>query len=281
MNAIMQRSAAGLSYLARDGGGGTPIVLLHGIGSNAHSFAPLMQAFDARSPMLAWDAPGYGSSQPLAVAWPDASDYAAAFDRLLVHLEISSCILIGHSLGVLIAARSALVSPGRVAALFLISPALGYAAEKGGALPATVAGRIEELDRLGAEKFAAARAGGLLAHPAARPDVLQAVERAMAAVRRPGYDQAARLLAGGRLIDDVAQLEVPTAVLVGAQDRITPPANARRVFDALPASSGQHAYREIPDAGHAVCQEQPAEVARAIAEFVANRASANKANAHA
>ena len=139
MTAVMQRSAAGLSYLACDGGGGTPIVLLHGIGSNANSFAPLMQAFDARSPTLAWDAPGYGSSQPLAVAWPDASDYAACLNRLFAQLEISRCILIGHSLGVLIAARFALVSPEKVAALFLISPALGYGAEKDSALPAPVA----------------------------------------------------------------------------------------------------------------------------------------------
>jgi pimeloyl-ACP methyl ester carboxylesterase len=272
----MHRSAPGLCYLERDGGGGLPIVLLHGIGSNAQSFAPLLQAFGSGHPMLAWDAPGYGSSQPLTIAWPDAFDYAAALNGLLAELGISRCILIGHSLGALVAARFALLAPEKVAALFLISPALGYGADKDTALPANVAGRIAELDRLGPETFAAARAPGLLANPAARPDVLQAVERAMAAIQRPGYDQAARLLAGGRLLDDAAKLEVPTAIIVGTQDRITPPENARRVFDVLRASSRGHAYREIQNAGHAVCQEQPAEVARVIADIVAS-----KANAHA
>ena len=107
------------------------------------------------------------------------------------------------------------------------------APSKGEALPPAVADRIDALDRLGPERFAAARAPGLLADPAARPDVLRTVEHAMAAIRRPGYDQAARLLAGGRLLDDAAKVDVPTAVLVGAQDRITPPANVRRVFEAL------------------------------------------------
>jgi pimeloyl-ACP methyl ester carboxylesterase len=272
MTDITQRSAAGLCYLARDGGGGLPVVLLHGIGSNARSFVPLMQALDHSSPLLAWDAPGYGSSQPLAVAWPDASDYAGALSRLIADLGVSRCILIGHSLGVLIAARFALLSPEKVAALFLISPALGYGVERDSALPANVAGRLTELDRLGAKAFAAARAGGLLAHPAERPDVLQAVERAMAAIQRPGYDQAVRLLAGGGLLDDAAKLDVPTAIIVGTQDRITPPENARRVFDVLRASSRGHAYREIQNAGHAVCQEQPAEVARVIGEIVASKA---------
>ena len=221
-----------------------------------------------RYPSLAWDAPGYGDSQPLAVDWPDASDYAAALSRLFARLGDLRCVLIGHSLGALIAARFALVSPQRIAALVLISPALGYGAERAGALPPPVASRIEELDRLGAEQFAAARAPNLLADPAARRDVLRGGRAAMAAVRRPGYDQAVRLLAGGRLLDDAAKVDVPTAVLVGAQDRITPPANARRAFDALPGPSQRHLYREISDAGHALRQEQPAEVARAIAEIV-------------
>ncbi len=210
-------------------------MLLHGIGSQARSFVPLIEALDPRFSVVAWDAPGYGDSTPLAVACPDASDYAAALNRLLAELDISRCILFGHSLGTLVAARLAVVSPNRVATLCLVSPALGYGAERTAPLPPPVASRLEELDRLGAQVFAARRAPALLADPAARPDVLQQVERAMAAVRRPGYDHAARMLASGRLLKDAAQVSIPTAVWVGALDRITPPANAREVFEALPA----------------------------------------------
>jgi pimeloyl-ACP methyl ester carboxylesterase len=265
---ISFHSAAGLSYLACDGKG-IPIVLLHGIGSNAQSYVPLMQALAGRYFTLAWDAPGYGSSQELAQEWPDASDYAAALDRMLDRVRISRCVVAGHSLGALVAARYAVTARERIAALILISPALGYGSEKGAPLPAGVAKRIEELDRLGPEGFAAARSPGLLADPAARPDVLQAVERAMAAVRRPGYDQAARLLAVGKLVDDVAKVEVPSAVLVGLQDKITPPANVRRAFDALPQPQ-RRLYREFDDAGHAICQEQPAAVAQAVGEIIAD-----------
>lgn len=275
MTEIMQGSAAGLCYLGCEGGAGMPVVLLHGIGSNAHSFAQLMQACAPRHRVLAWDAPGYGDSPPLPASWPDASDYAAVLERLLAALDLSRCVLVGHSLGALIAARFALTSARRVAALVLISPALGHGTGKGEALPPAVADRIDALDRLGPERFAAARAPSLLADPAARPDVLRTVEHAMAAIRRPGYDQAARLLAGGRLLDDAAKVDVPTAVLVGAQDRITPPANVRRVFEALRGPSQRQVYREIADAGHAVCQEQPAEIARAIFEIAASRANAH------
>jgi pimeloyl-ACP methyl ester carboxylesterase len=273
MSAITKGMAAGLSYISR-AGGGTPIVLLHGIGSNAGSFVPLIEVLDERYRVLAWDAPGYGESPPLPVEWPDASDYATALEHLLARLGVSRCVVVGHSLGTLIAARFALVSPRNVAALCLVSPSLGGGVTKGAPLPPAVADRIEQLDRLGAEKFAAARSPLLFADPAGRPDVLQSAVRAMAAVRRPGCDQAARMLASARMLDDAAKLAVPTAVMVGLQDRITPPANARRVFDALP-SSAQHEFFEISDAGHAVCQEQPAEVACVIASIVDRKAIAH------
>jgi pimeloyl-ACP methyl ester carboxylesterase len=273
MSAITHASAAGLSYVER-AGQGMPVVLLHGIGSNGQSFAPLIDALDARHRVVAWDAPGYGESTPLANDWPDPSDYAAALNRLLAQLDIPRCILVGHSLGTLIAARFAVVSPNHVAALCLLSPSLGYRAEKGAPLPPGAARRIEDLDRLGAEGFAAARSPLLLADPAARPDVLQAVARAMAAVRRPGYDQACRMLAVGRMLDDAAKITVPTAVMVGAQDRITPPDTTRRVYDAL-RPSAQRGYFEIADTGHALPQERPAEVARTIASIVDNKAAAH------
>jgi pimeloyl-ACP methyl ester carboxylesterase len=108
----------------------------------------------------------------------------------------------------------------------------------------------------------------------ARPDVLQAVAQAMGEVRRPGYDQACRLLAGGRLLDDAAKVDVPAAVLVGTQDRITPPEHVRRAFDALPQAQ-RHLYREIPEAGHALCLEQPAAVVEAIAGIIEHKARAD------
>ncbi|PWT91069.1 MAG: alpha/beta hydrolase [Proteobacteria bacterium] len=304
MSEITRRSAAGLTYLAREGAGippsltlpriarrktrvnalmrgregrghVLPLVLLHGIGSNAQSFVSLMQALP--HPTIAWDAPGYGGSQALAETsfdfWPDASDYAAALRRLLDELAIARCFLLGHSLGTLMAARFALTDRARVVHLVLASPALGNGTAKGQPLPPGVAARIEDLDRLGAAGFAASRAPKLVADPAGRPDVLASVERAMAAVRRPGYDQAARLLAGGDLIADAAQLDVPTMVLVGDADRVTPPANARRLHAVL--RGGSHAYCEIAGAGHAVCQEQPDAVAAAIMDIVRSDTAAH------
>ena len=94
----------------------------------------------------------------------------------------------------------------------------------------------------------------------------------MAAVRRPGYDQAARMLATGCLVEEAAKIDVPTAVLVGSKDGITPPHSVRRAFESLPQSA-RRAFREFPGVGHAICQEEPATVANVIAAIIEEEAS--------
>jgi pimeloyl-ACP methyl ester carboxylesterase len=265
MGAFAEGMAAGVSFRRNAGrGASAPVVLLHGIGSNAGSFSGLMDALGAGRDPIAWNAPGYGRSAPLATDWPDASDYAEALGRLLAALGVPRCVLVGHSLGTLIGARFARRWPERVRALALVSPTLGYAGTRGAPLPAKAAARLEALGRLGPAAFAAQRAPGLVGDPAARPDIVAAVESAMAAVQRPGYDQATRMLGTARLLDDVAALAVPTAVVVGALDRITPPPVAEQVAAAL-ADAHSHGLTVIPGAGHAVCQEQPEAVAGVLA----------------
>jgi pimeloyl-ACP methyl ester carboxylesterase len=280
MTELIREAKADISYLYCAGGGEMPVVLLHGIGSNAQSFEPLLRAFEGRFPALAWDAPGYGDSPPLTAEWPDADDYAMALLRLIDALGFARSVLVGHSLGNLTAARFAVRWPARVAALALISPALGYGAERGAPLPPSVAKRIEDLDRLGPAQFAAARAPGLVGDPVARPEIVRAVERSMAAIRRPGYDQASRMLATGRLSADAAALDVPTTVVVGTKDRVTPPSNARQLYDLLPEPRERHCYREVEGAGHAVCQEQPATVAGVIANMIDDTTMTGRTGTH-
>jgi len=63
MNAWTEHTGYGLTWLERPGSGGV-IVLLHGIGSNAASFTPLLAHLPKALRVIAWNAPGYGGSDP-------------------------------------------------------------------------------------------------------------------------------------------------------------------------------------------------------------------------
>jgi pimeloyl-ACP methyl ester carboxylesterase len=271
MTAVARGTIYGIAYLWRDGLPGNPaFVLLHGIGSNAASWLSFVHALDARFPCFAWDLPGYGESSPLAEAWPSAEDYAVALERFLDRLGLANIVVVGHSLGALIAARFAATRAARTQALVLVSPAAGYGAARGAPLPAAVARRLTDFERLGAAEYARQRAPRLLADPAGRADVRLAVEQAMAALKLPGYAQAVRLLGCADIFQDLRSLTVPTFVLCGASDQITPPEHTRRIAEAVPAA--MRARSELPvlmdTTGHALPQEKPDELAALCAALM-------------
>ena len=258
--------AAGVAFLHRPGtGNAPPLVLLHGIGSNAESWGPLLTALDPAIDAIAWDAPGYGASEPLAEAAPTPTHYAVCLAMFLAALRLDRVSVAGHSLGALFAARFAVARPMQVAAMALLSPALGYGVAVGAPLPPAGQARIDDLDRLGPAEFAAQRAHRLVHRADDKTAVLAGVRRAMAGVRSPGYAQAVRALGSGTLLADAARIAAPTLVAVGAEDVVTPPDNARSVHAAL---RHKGALEVVPDAGHALPQEAPSVVAQLLATLI-------------
>lgn len=259
---LQRGHVAGIGILRRKGEDpARPLILLHGIGSNADSFAELILALPPSIETIAWNAPGYADSLPLAEPAPSPQGYAEALERLFDALGLRSAVLVGHSLGALFAARFAAMRPDLVDALALLSPALGYRIAATSPMPPIVQARIDDLRTLGPQRFAAKRAPGLVGDPEARPDVVAKVERVMAKVDPGGYAQAVRALAAGDLLGDSACIGLPTAVAVGSLDRITPPDNARAAHARL---KGDATYHEVQGAGHALPQEQPGVVARIL-----------------
>ncbi len=268
--------ADGIGYLRRPGrSASAPLVLLHGIGSNSGSFAALMQALPDGIEAIAWDAPGYGQSAPLDIAMPSPRHYADALAKFLDALKLPTVALAGHSLGSLFAGSFARHYPERVSTLALFSPALGYGITPGAPLPPGVQSRIDEIVELGPKAFAKKRAPRLVGDPQARPEIVAAVEQAMGAVNPPGYIQAVRALGAGQLLADAAAIRTPAIVAVGTRDLITPPDNAHSLYAALANAAGMH---EVPGAGHALPQEEPALVARLLAQMIAS--PAHESSAH-
>lgn len=229
-------------------------VLLHGIGSASASWVAQLGAAEGRSDLrvLAWDAPGYGDSTPVAPASPSARDYA---ERLWAWLDALDApgplVLAGHSLGCLMAASAAAWQPARVQRLVLLSPARGY----GDASPAErddkVQTRLANLHRLGPEGMAAKRAAAMLS-PTATPEQVEAVRQSMAQVQVAGYTQATHLLAHGVLARDLALWQGPTVVASGQVDTITPPAGCQQV-----AQQAGVAWQSLGAVGHACPLEAP------------------------
>lgn len=229
-------------------------VLLHGIGSGSASWVEQLRAADGRADLrlLAWDAPGYGQSTPVESASPVSADYAM---RLWAWLDAMGAatpvVLVGHSLGCLIAASAALQQPQRVKRLFLLSPARGYGDAPAAERREKLQSRLFNLHRLGPEGMAAARASEMLS-PSATPEQLEAVRQTMSQVRIAGYTQAANLLVNGVLGHDLAQLRCPVEVASGDADTITLPAACQQV-----ARQAGVVWQNLGAVGHACPLQAP------------------------
>lgn len=257
--------AAGFGWREHPGDGPV-LVALHGIGSEARAFDSLAAALPGWR-MIAWEAPGYGPTEALPIDWPTARDYAAALKAFLDARGLDRVHLLGHSLGTLIGAAFAKDHPDRVATLTLASCAQGGGAAPGH-LPEKQAARLDDLQRLGAAEFARTRAPRLVFQPETHPDLVAKVNAAMAKIKLPGYAQAVRMLASGNLSADCAALAVPTVVVVGAEDVVTPPEQSNAAHAALP-DAHRGALTLIPGAGHALHQQAPAALAEAILDHAA------------
>lgn len=258
--------AQGIEYLERPGTGGPTVVLLHGIGSQARSFDIAIRQLPADWRVIAWNAPGYGRSDPLPQPCPQALDYAQALHRLIRELRLPTVVLAGHSLGALVGAAYAATHRDQVSHLLLASPALGHGMAPG-TLSAAAQARIDDLQAQGPQAFAAARAGRLVFRPEQAPELLARVQQAMSQVNSRGYGAAVRMLSSGRLLDDAVRLLVPTDVIVGAEDVVTPPDGARRVHETLnPPTRGRLTL--VPGCGHALYQQCPAAFTAALTEMM-------------
>lgn len=243
----------------RQAGNGPAIVLLHGIGSGAASWLQVALQLSQQAHVVAWDAPGYGDSTPLADAQPRAEAYAERLRRTLDALGIEQCLLVGHSLGALTAAAFAQAHPARVARLVLISPARGYGASDRAVQRLQVRSkRLAALEQLGIAEMAAQRSAHMLS-PRPGAQAVAWVRWNMSRLNPGGYRQAVELLCGDDLLRH-APLAMPCEVHCGEADSITAPQDCLSLARALGAP-----FNLIPDAGHASPIEQPLLVAGRLA----------------
>lgn len=236
------------------GGKGPPLVWFHGAGGVGLWFAHhilLSERFTVYAP----EHPGWGGSD--SPEWmDDMQDYVLFHDSLLRQLGLDSPVLVGHSLGGWMAAAFAATYPGRLKALALVNAA---------GLPFQ-----DEVP----DFFAAAARGGpefasLLFHKLDVAAFLMPANPTLEETLRFYHELTSTArLTWHRWFEDkfprrLARIDVPTAVLWGAHERLFPVSHGERYAAAIPGAK----LRVIPDCGHMLPFECPEELAEEIMDL--------------
>ena len=117
------RRGAPLLHVAIDEGIGPVVILVHGIASSSITFQELVPRLTDAHRVIAVDILGFGDSPAPANAIYSIDEHARALRATIRSLTLRApFVLVGHSLGSLIAARYAADNPASVAKLVLVSP---------------------------------------------------------------------------------------------------------------------------------------------------------------
>ena len=250
-------TAAGIAIGFDEAGSGEapPILFLHGVGSDKSVWAPQLEHFGRTRRAVALDYPGYGESDFLEGASRD--DFAAAILAAMDALGIGRAHVCGLSLGGVIAIAIHHQAPGRCSSLILADT---FAVHPDGQAihERSVAASVAMTE------LAAARTPVLLA-PGASEALHAEVRETMARIDPEAFRLGAEAVWLADQRDRVAGIDVPTLVLVGAEDRVTPP----ELSQALAGSIAGAELHVLAGAGHLANIERPADFNRLVEEFLA------------
>lgn len=236
-------------------GAGPAVVFMHGIGGNRTNWREQLDALAPAFRAVAWDARGYGDSDDYAgpLAFPD---FAADLLRLLDHLEVAKAHLVGLSMGGRIAMDFYEAHATRVASLVLCDTFPGYdesitseQREK------FIASRKKPLVEDGKEpKDIAPLVAPTLLSKGASPAALQRLVDSMAILHKESYIKAIEAMTRYEPVAQLTAFRVPTLIICGDEDTLTPPAIARD----MAAKIADARLAILERAGHLSNIEQPA-----------------------
>jgi pimeloyl-ACP methyl ester carboxylesterase len=238
-----------------------PVVMIHGVGDSADSWAPIAEQIPADRAVVSYDLRGHGASPGPEGPW-DIDDFVADHLRLLAALGAPRVDVVGFSLGGLIAQRIAGTHPESVRRLVVVGAVAGRTEQE----RAAVLERLSMVERegpAGAARRSVDRwysADFIAQHPEIREETIERMSR----LDRASYTHAYRVLATTDLVDDLARIEAPTLAVTGEHDVGSPPRMSRTIAQGV--QSGRWAV--VPDANHSVLKEQPDSIAKEVVAHV-------------
>jgi pimeloyl-ACP methyl ester carboxylesterase len=245
-------------------GSGPTVLMLHDIEGGHLSFAPQVETLASSGyRAVAWDMPGYGRSAPIEPY--NFKGLAQSCITLIEALRCGDAALLGHGMGGMVAQEVMARRPELVSKLILCGTSASFDEPDDERRRNFIAQRTALLD---AGKSMADLAEVLVAQmigPGSLPEGARLATHCMSLVPASTYRRALEALVTFDRRTGLPRIQVPTLVVAGEHDRITPPATLRKMADAVPRGS----YLELRGVGHLPNLEAPDEFDGLLLNFLA------------
>ena len=241
----------------------TPLLFLHGVGGGHHAWERQLPYFGGLGyPSHAWDQPGYGTS-PIVEPY-DLEHVCAALALLIEKLSDEPVVLVGHSMGGLIAQESYVRYPRLIRAMALCFTSPAFAGGDSDFTKQFLAARLGPLDQGKTMADIAARLMPTMAGARSDPEGLALAQKIMSGIPPDTYRKAVRLLTTFDRRRELARIQVPTLVLSGSDDKTAPPSVMEKMASKIPGAE----YVCLEGCGHLGPMDQPDEFNAALLAFL-------------
>ena len=237
---------------------GAPIVFANSLGTDLRLWDAIVPRLPAGLRVIRYDKRGHGLTQATPAPY-GMGTLVSDLERLLDHLGVRDCLLVGLSIGGMIAQGLAVKRMDLVRALVLSNTAakIGTREMWQDRIAAIHAGGIESLADAVMERWFSRRFR-------ATPEL--AAWRAMLARQTvDGYTGCSAAIAGADFYTTTSGLRLPVLGISGTEDGSTPPDLVRETVDLIPGAR----FEVIRGVGHLPCVEAPEEFARILNAFIA------------
>jgi pimeloyl-ACP methyl ester carboxylesterase len=252
-------------------GSGPDVLLVHGWASSGRMWSRLVDALAAHARFWSVDLYGFGASpRPAAGETVGVEDHAARLLDFCDRHGIRPLIVVGHSMGGMLALKLALARPDGMEKLVLISPVVSGRFGQPFDLSRLVISDWGRRNIIGSKTFWTAALDVVmpaLATPGHFFLEAEVIARIQEDFKRSDWQAAAGALesiARENLLPRLGEIPHPALVIVGKRDMTVPPEEGRAAARRLPRGS----LLELPKVNHQPLDEAPGPVIRAVDAFL-------------
>ncbi len=248
------------------GDGPITVFLLHGAyGSKAYFPDLIASLVGAGHRVVAWDAPGYGLS-PLPGEF-SIDTVARAAVRLIERTGGPTNVVLGHSMGGIVAPRVAALAPTRVAAIIVSASSGSFVNRSQADQERFLRERLDPLETSTTLREAALPVIRSMFASTSSGPLVDLVTEVAASTATETFKAAIRAITRWDGTETVRSLRLPLLAIAGEHDTVGRPEAMQRMFAQVPDAE----FACIANAAHYGFAEQPAEFKRVVLDFIARR----------
>ena len=252
----------GTPLLVDDSGSGSGLICLHGIGGGSYFFTGLSQSLIESRRIVSFDMPDTGFN----VNTVDRFSIEAAVEATVELIDLVSpepSVLLGHSMGTIVALKAYAERPDAVAGLVF----LGGLPEPVSSIKEKLTTRISRIEQVGMNGIGEEAMPGIFAEGTLRErrQLVGMFQRLLELNAEDSYVQSIEALISASAVENAQNVQVPCLAITGTEDLYAAPPDVQSFADSIP---GEVDVQFFENCGHMVFYEDPGRFNESVNTFL-------------